>query len=332
MNKKYYEKLKDQGKCLRCYKGHYEPGIYCNQCNREKNDHAAQKGFSKKCYEKKKAQGICINCGRLPAKSRVRCEDCAKIVIRQGVIFGWINLFGLYLKMGGKCKECQNGDLRILVIDHVQYYNHHKGNNGKMWNKQKLRARQSAKVRTEILQEYKEGKLQLLCANCNRLKELKRIGCEPYIQDALENKYSGSWNQRTYGWINKFNLLKDMGGRCFNCEMSELAALEIHHTELFHHSKNNLKWRNIQTRLRRNKGIREEILQRYRAGNYFLLCCNCNVMESQKQVRSEPHIQQALIKLGRLNRHRVLQTIVFNIVICLIYLFVLCLITIKNLM
>src|SRR2546423_6493496 len=106
---------------------------------------------------------------------------------------------------------------------------------------------------------------------------------------------------KTYGWINKFNLLNDMGGRCSKCGVSELAALEIHHIELFHHSKNGLKWKKIQTRLRRNNSIREEILQGFRAGKYLLLCCNCNRLESHKQVRSEPYIKQALIKLNKLN-------------------------------
>jgi hypothetical protein len=80
-------------------------------------------------------------------------------------------------------------------------------------------------------------------------------------------------------------------------------------------------------------GVRAEILQVYRADKYLLLCCICNKLEAQKQVRSEPYIQQALTKLDRLNlnnsientyenNHDVLQMIQLNIVICLLYLFI----------
>ena len=64
-----------------------------------------------------------------------------------------------------------------------------------------LLVRQSSKKRAEILQGYNEGKYQLLCANCNRLKELTRLGCDQFIQNALHNTYSGLWDQRTYSWI-----------------------------------------------------------------------------------------------------------------------------------
>jgi hypothetical protein len=308
--------------------------VYCVTCREIQNVRTNE--IDKKRYEKAKTLGLCIRCSKNPTlNGKVRCQDCSGIVTKQGMVTGWMNLFNLYLAMGGKCSGCGNEDLQVLVIDHIQYYNHHKEDNGKIWNKLKLSSRQSAKKRLEILQGYKEGKYQLLCANCNRLKELKRIGCDPHIQDALYDKYSGSWNQRTYGWINKFNLLKDMGRRCSKCGVSELAALEIHHTELFHHSKNGLKWKKIQTRLRRNNGVRVEILQGYRAGKYLLLCCNCNRLESHKQVRSEPYIQQALIKLNKLNTNNsventfenshdsIWQIIILNIVVCLMYLFIL---------
>jgi hypothetical protein len=231
-------------------------------------------------------------------------------------------------------KKSVTSDLRILVIDHVQHYNYHTGDNGKVWNKLMLQIRQSSKKRAQILEGYKEGKYRLLCANCNRISELTRIGCGEYIQNALHNKYSGSWDQRTYGWSNKFNLLKDMGGRCSRCGIGDLAVLEIHHVELFHHSKNGKEWKFIQVKIRRNKTYRLMILQGFKEGKYSLLCCNCNKLDAQKQGRSGPYIQQALIQLDRLNinngvedicknNRSILQIIQLNIVVSLLYLFML---------
>src|SRR5690242_19393123 len=98
------------------------------------------------------------------------------------------------------------------------------------------------------------------------------MGCDPYIKNALHNKYYGSWDQRTYGWINKFNLLTAMGGRCFECGISKLAILEIHHIEVFHHSKNGKEWKSVQVKLRRNKTYRTMILQAAKDGKYSLIC------------------------------------------------------------
>jgi hypothetical protein len=229
---------------------------------------------------------------------RVRCEGCTKSVAKSQSVLGWMNKFSLYLEMGGKCVACGNHDLRILVIDHVHYYNHHTGDNGKIWNKLMLNSKQSTRVRSEVLQGYKEGKYQLLCSNCNRLKELKRIGCDPYIKLALAHKYYPN-DHRTYDWRNRFDLLKQMGGCCFDCGVRELAALEIHHSELFHHSIYKKEWESIRVKLRRNKNLRAEILSGYKHGKYFLLCCNCNKRDAQKQRGSEPFIQEALARLER---------------------------------
>jgi hypothetical protein len=333
-NKRYHKKLKAQGKCLRCCKRNDEPGIYCSQCNKEKNEYAIQKEFSKRRYEKAKGEGTCIYCHKLSAKAgKVRCEACTESAASRGSVIGWINKFHLYLKMGGKCVMCGNLNLRVLVIDHVQYYNHHIANNGKIWNTLMLRMRQSSIKRTEILQGYQEGKYQLLCPNCNRLKELKRTGCNPYIQLAVMGKYN-SGDQRSYSWFNKFTFLNQIGGSCFNCGINDLAVLEIHHIELFHHSKNEKEWESIRVKLRRNKTYRSMILQGIKEGKYSILCCNCNKIEAQKQVRSEPYIQHALIQLDRLNinncvrdtsenNQNVLQIIQLNIVTCILYLFIL---------
>jgi hypothetical protein len=318
--KRQHGKLKAQGKCPRCCKRNYGSGIYCSQCREN-------------VYYKAKSEGKCISCSNQAKARKVRCETCTESAASRGSIIGWINKFHLYLKMGGKCAMCGNLNLRVLVIDHVQYYNHHIANNGKIWNTFMLRMRQSSIKRTEILQGYKEGKYQLLCPNCNRLKELKRTGCNPYIQLAVMGKYY-SGDQRSYSWFNKFTFLNQIGGSCFNCGINDLAVLEIHHVELFSHSKNEKEWESIRVKLRRNKTYRSMILQGIKEGKYSILCCNCNKIEAQKQVRSEPYIQQALIQLDRLNINNcvrdtsennqdVLQIIQLNIVTCILYLFIL---------
>jgi hypothetical protein len=316
------------GLCLFCPELAAPDNLYCLDCRQIHNERT--KKIDKKRYDNAKSEGKCISCSNIAKPGKVRCEACTKRTASGGSVVGWINKFHLYLKMGGKCAMCGNLNLRVLVIDHVQYYNHHIANNGKIWNTLMLRMRQSSIKRAEILQGYKEGKYQLLCPNCNRLKELKRTGCFPYIRLAGMGEYYSS-DQRSYSWFNKFTFLNQIGGRCFKCGINDLAVLEIHHIQLFHHSKNEKEWESIRVKLRRNKTYRCMILQGVKEGKYSILCCNCNKLEAQKQVRSEPYIQQALIQLDRLNSVRdtsennqnVLQIIQLNIVICILYLFVL---------
>jgi hypothetical protein len=118
-----------------------------------------------------------------------------------------------------------------------------------------------------------------------------------------------------------------MGGCCFDCGVRELAALEIHHSELFHHSIYQKEWESIRVRLRRNKNLRGEILSGYKHGKYFLLCCNCNKRDAQKQIGSEPFIQEALARLDRgitngegnitVDNYNLLQIILVNIIFLL---------------
>jgi hypothetical protein len=129
---------------------------------------------------------MCICCRKLSAKAgKVRCVECVKAITKQGIVNGWINLFNLYLNMRGKCAVCGNTDLRVLIIKHIEYYNHHIGDNGRMSNKRKLKARQRANTRAEILQGYRAGNYLLLCCNCNKLEAQKQVRSEPYIQQAL---------------------------------------------------------------------------------------------------------------------------------------------------
>jgi hypothetical protein len=167
------------------------------------------------------------------------------------------------------------------------------------------------------------------------LKELKRIGCDPYIKLALEDRYYPN-DQRTYGWLNKFNLLEQMGGCCFDCGIHNLAVLEIHHAELFHHNINQKEWESIRVKLRKNKSIRAEVLSGYKQGKYFLLCCNCNKRDAQRQIGSEPLLQQALARLDRsdikneeeknltVDNYNLLQIILLNII------FLMCLFILLN--
>jgi hypothetical protein len=119
--------LKARGKCLSCSQIKDDPSIHCIRC--------------KKQYDKAKSEAKCISCNNHAKPGKVRCEHCTQKALRRGAIIGWINKFNLYLEMGGKCMMCGNTDLRVLVIDHVQYYNHHAGENGRVWNKLMLQVR-----------------------------------------------------------------------------------------------------------------------------------------------------------------------------------------------
>lgn len=67
--------------------------------------------------------------------------------------------FAILEKLGGKCIKCgYNKDWRALQIDHIN------GGGGKEIRSLKTQ------VYLQIVLENKEGKYQLLCANCNFIK------------------------------------------------------------------------------------------------------------------------------------------------------------------
>jgi len=62
----------------------------------------------------------------------------------------------LLMEMGGKCAECGETDLTKLEFDHK--------NGDRDYECNKLSARQRLRLYAE---EYKEGRIQLLCRSCN---------------------------------------------------------------------------------------------------------------------------------------------------------------------
>ena len=74
--------------------------------------------------------------------------------------------------LGGKCVRCEFSDFRALQIDHI--------NGGGSQERKTLAFRGT--FHKHVLKSFlaKEGKYQLLCANCNWIKrcENKEIGCK----------------------------------------------------------------------------------------------------------------------------------------------------------
>lgn len=65
----------------------------------------------------------------------------------------------LIAHLGGKCVRCGFSDSRALQIDHVN------GDGHKLWRK----PRNASAYFKEVMGD-KEGRFQLLCANCNWIK------------------------------------------------------------------------------------------------------------------------------------------------------------------
>ena len=68
--------------------------------------------------------------------------------------------------LGGKCVKCEFSDRRALQIDHINNDGHIERKNGKF----------GSRFNKHVLESFlkKENKYQLLCANCNWIKENER--------------------------------------------------------------------------------------------------------------------------------------------------------------
>lgn len=67
-------------------------------------------------------------------------------------------------KLGNKCVNCGNTDVRVLQLDHIR-------NDG---FREKKRGYNDTELRKMIKDDYVKYKLQLLCANCNWIKRFER--------------------------------------------------------------------------------------------------------------------------------------------------------------
>ena len=152
----------------------------CKYCNKEfkltrkltscKN----YKGYycSVACYHNHRwqAKGKCKNCGK-KTKQPVYCSaQCRQDywnrhdywLIKKKRI--WERRFELIKKLGGKCRECGNKDMRVLDINHID-------------RKKKTRPKDGHYNWSRRFKEWYANldNLELLCANCHRIHTWKQM-------------------------------------------------------------------------------------------------------------------------------------------------------------
>lgn len=148
--------------------------LSCENCGESFEAHAYRadkaKYCSRECYREHRfrKEGACPSCGGAPPRGRRFCSrECwaghwnrregeryesrkAKYKARQQAIIA---------ALGGKCIECGISDLRVLEIDHIDPA-----------IKQRPKHRQYPLNVRVVLWEKEMGNLQVLCANCHRIK------------------------------------------------------------------------------------------------------------------------------------------------------------------
>lgn len=152
--------------------------------------------------------------------------------------------------LGSKCARCSEADQLVLHIDHIF---------GGGESERRAGAGGLALYRS-ILRGERDGELQLLCANCNRIK---------FKEDsALKFKPGAAATMRRSRKKLRDAIVALMGGCCRVCGLTDDRVLEIDHVH-----GDGAKHRS----LRHRKGIRYilkivlEEMERYQ-----LLCANCN--------------------------------------------------------
>lgn len=169
-------KYRKEKRCLICGKKPLYTKIFCKNCY---NKHKEQCNRWKK---KKIEQNLCIRCGKNEIYSGNLCKNCKEKVRISHNIWHWKGRIKILKAMGGKCIMCGTKDLRVLEIDHIQRIHHRK--NGYIWLLTSHKLRVSEKARQDLLKEYRKGKVQLLCRNCQKLKEMNKSNI--YYKEALK--------------------------------------------------------------------------------------------------------------------------------------------------
>lgn len=152
-----------QLKCLSCEKGF------------EAHAHRADKAryCSRECYREHRfrKESRCPTCGKKPPAGRRFCTtDCQRghWNRREGERYErrrlgyWTRKLALVSALGGKCLHCGISDPRVLDIDHIDA------------SKKNKPAHRGYPTPIRLTLWAKEmGNLQLLCANCHRIKTHK---------------------------------------------------------------------------------------------------------------------------------------------------------------
>jgi len=166
--------------CLKC-KNNFRPRSnnqkHCDPCRNKKclfcnqpfiKNRLSSKHCSRECYLKSRWVGIknCKYCGKKLKKKELRycSKKCRRLYWNQNEYQLtkkkriWERKKEIIGKLGGKCTDCGNSDLRVLDINHID-------------RTKKTRPKKGQYSWQHRLKEWESnmGNLELLCANCHRI-------------------------------------------------------------------------------------------------------------------------------------------------------------------
>lgn len=148
--------------------------LKCLSCHKtfEAHAHRAEKAkyCSRECYREHRFRKelACPTCGKKPPRGRRFCDkECwhGHWQRREGERYEkrragyWKRKLELLARLGGKCLACGNGDPRVLDIDHID-----------ATKKKKSKHRAYPTPIRLTLWAKEMDNIQLLCANCHRIK------------------------------------------------------------------------------------------------------------------------------------------------------------------
>lgn len=172
--------------CLRCgerFKPNSGNQKYCSSCRKKKclfcgkpftKNRNSSKYCSQNCYLKSRWHGIkeCKYCGKSLGENELRycSKKCRNLywrkneyqLIKKKRI--WERKKEIINKLGGKCVKCDNSDIRVLDINHID-------------RNKKIRPQNGIYNWSHRLKEWNSNvdNLELLCANCHRIHTYKQM-------------------------------------------------------------------------------------------------------------------------------------------------------------
>lgn len=126
--------------------------------------------YSKNLNSERTSKGTCAACNKRSArKGKTLCAKCAELGVERARQRRKTIKEFLVSKLGGKCVDCGESDIRVLTIDHK--------NNDGVEHRRKLNTRAGAVFYQKLYREFRiqllhKYLLQLLCFNCHAKKDL----------------------------------------------------------------------------------------------------------------------------------------------------------------
>ena len=150
----------EQKLCRDC--GHnelFQDKVVCERC------HKLRSKRGKAFKHRLSLNNQCARCQK-PGTTKTLCENCMTTQIATMRLRRRDNKTYVFNKLGGKCVDCNESDLRCLSIDHINY-DGKADRNGSITSTWYAKLTRQLKAGIEL-----NAKLQILCFNCHAKKDL----------------------------------------------------------------------------------------------------------------------------------------------------------------